>query len=239
MKKIMFLFLVAAGLLFWTQTLHAQFGAIDAAAIDKPIVVELFTSQSCSSCPPADRNLTDLSTNPNVIALGYHVTYWDHLHWKDTLGREFATDRQRKYASEAGLGRVYTPQMIVNGKDEFIGSRKNDIQRALDNTHAVEPIAVAKAGNWLHFDLPNVGKADYKIWVAGIKKEHTEKIKSGENRGRTVTYSNTVIDLIDGGAWDGTSFEKILSVQANKNVDHYVIFAQENTYGQIIAAGKT
>ena len=239
MKAIPFILLFAVGMIFWAQSLNAQYGAINPDKLDKPVVIELFTSQSCSSCPPADRNLADLSKNPNVIALGFHVTYWDHLNWKDTLGQEFATQRQNEYSTANKTGRVYTPQMIVNGTEQFVGSRKDNIQKSLDNAHAVEPIEVAKAGNWLHFDLPHVGKADYKIWVAGVKDEHVQPIKYGENGGRTVTYSNAVVELIDGGAWDGSSFEKTLNIKTNKDVDHYVVFAQENGYGAIIAAGKT
>ena len=109
----------------------ARFVDVDAGASQSPVVVELFTSQSCSSCPPADRNLGKLSENPNVIALGFHVTYWNHLHWEDTLSNEFSTKRQRSYAAAFRNGRVYTPQMVVNGEQEFVGSNGSKVNAAL------------------------------------------------------------------------------------------------------------
>lgn len=231
--------IVLALLAFWGRALHAQFGTLDTTAINKPVVIELFTSQSCSSCPPADRNLATLSENPNVIALGFHVTYWNHLHWKDTLSKEFATDRQRAYASYKGNGRVYTPQMIINGSEEFVGSRSGDIKRALERAQTVAPITIKSSGKAsLEITLPEIKSGNYTLWVAAIRNEHTQAIPSGENRGRTVTYRNAVTSLDQLGQWDGKTEIKNIAITPNTKIDHYAVFAQKDSYGAISAAGK-
>ena len=224
-------------LTFWTSSLRAQFGNLESDAIDKPVVVELFTSQSCSSCPPADKNLAKLSENPNVIALGFHVTYWNHLHWEDTLSHEFATKRQRAYSNYKRSSRVYTPQMIINGDEEFVGSRSGVLNRALGRAKKVEPIKISDNGDSLNVTLPDLKDGNYTLWLAGTKDTHTQEIPSGENRGRTVTYHNAVLHYEKAGNWDGSAQE--LSVnKPGGDIDRYVILAQESGHGPIKAAGK-
>lgn len=235
--------LLFAGILamvgFWTKTLHAQFGSVETDAIDKPVVIELFTSQSCSSCPPADRNLAELSKNPNVIALGFHVTYWNHLHWEDTLSHEFSTNRQRAYAAYKRNGRVYTPQMIVNGGEEFVGSRSGSIASAVKSARTIKPIKVSKTVGTVQIELPEIEKGEYKLWLAGVQREHHQDIPSGENRGKALTYANAVQTMLDGGAWDGSVKPLIYQITPDEKIDHYVILAQKNGHGPIIAAGKS
>ena len=224
---------------FWATSLRAQFGSIDTGAINKPVVIELFTSQSCSSCPPADKNLAVLAENPNVIALSFHVTYWDHLHWKDTLSQQFATDRQRAYANYKRNGRVYTPQMIVNGDEEFVGSRSGDIQRSLSRAQQIEPITISKDGSsQIKAVLPKLAKGNYTLWLAGTKNSHTQSIPSGENRGRTVTYKDTVVHYEQAGNWDGHPREIFIDLPSGVTADNYVVLVQKDGYGAILAAGK-
>lgn len=224
---------------FWATSLRAQFGTVETDAIDKPVVIELFTSQSCSSCPPADKNLATLSENPNVIALGFHVTYWDHLHWKDTLSQQFATDRQRAYANYKRNGRVYTPQMIVNGGDEFVGSRGGDIERSLSRAQTVEPVKVERVSGQIKATLPKLKSGNYTLWLAGTQNSHTQSIPSGENRGRTVTYKNSVVHYESAGNWDGHPQEVFIDLPAGTNADNYIVLVQKDGYGTISAAGKT
>lgn len=238
-KNTLFFAALLTFLLLAAGTLHAQYGALNTDQINKPVVIELFTSQSCSSCPPADENLRELSQNPNVIALGFHVTYWNHLNWKDTLSYEFATGRQRAYTGYKHNGRVYTPQMIINGDAEFVGSRRGDIATALKNAREITPINIAHNDATLNITLPQVENGAYRLWLAGVQKEYHQDIPSGENSGKSVTYSNAVHSWRDAGAWDGTGKTLELKITPSQNIDYYVILAQEKDYGPIIAAGKS
>ena len=240
MKNIALLIGILGLTAFWTKALHAQFGDADIAEIKHPVVVELFTSQSCSSCPPADENLAELSKNPNVIALGFHVTYWDHLHWKDTLSQDFATERQRNYAAYKGNGRVYTPQMIVNGGTEFVGSRERDLNRALEKADEIAAIALEMNGDKIKVAIPDfaVNTSSTKMfWLFGIKNEHIQEIPRGENRGRTVTYKNAVMEQIEYSR-TGSLREFEIDNPYWVDEDAIVLIAQDNRFGNIIAAGK-
>ncbi|MCD8496909.1 MAG: DUF1223 domain-containing protein [Alphaproteobacteria bacterium] len=155
-----------------------------AAFSEDPVVVELFTSQSCSSCPAADKVLKDIAQRPGVIALGFHVTYWDHLGWKDTLSKSFATERQRNYAAERSSSRVYTPQMVVNGGEEFVGSDKSRLSRAISKASALSTITVDRHPQKLSLSLPELSGGPYMLWVYGVRGALVQPIRSGENRGR-------------------------------------------------------
>ncbi len=237
MKKIFAIFSVSILSIFsFINILQAQ-SAPDVAP-DNPVVVELFTSQSCSSCPPADKILGEISDNPNIIALGFHVTYWDHLHWKDTLSQEFATNRQRAYAHNKSRGRVYTPQMIVNGGAQFVGSNRGKLQNALSKAHSIKSLQISKAGNDFTFDAPAMPAGQYHVWIYGTQKKHLQDIPSGENKGRSVTYSNSVMAQIDGGAWDGKAQSFTFAALPNDQIDDVIVLIQKDGYGDIIAAGK-
>ena len=244
MRKFILLPVLSAVLLFSFGKGLSAIGLSGANAIapqENLAVVELYTSQSCSSCPPADRLLNSIADDPNIIALGFHVTYWDHLHWKDTLSREFATQRQRTRARYNNSRRVYTPQMVVNGKSEFVGSNRATLASALSNPHNVTAITVNHntSNQSIEITLPNIERGNYTLWVAGIQNTHTQAIPSGENRGRTVEYKNSVLDFKSGGSWDGSSDSRVISVTPQKNIDRYIVYAQERGYGPVLAAGKS
>lgn len=205
-----------------------------------PIVVELFTSQGCSSCPPADQVLNQLADNPDFIALSYHVTYWDYIGWKDSLGRVFADKRQRSYSNYKRSSRVYTPQMIINGGKEFVGSRKHEANRNLSNAQAVKPITMAGlTPDGTMIALPKIKQGSYTLWIAGVKKQHEQSIKRGENRGKMITYKNTVLSLEQSKQkWNGNAQTLTMPLAKKPDIDYYVIFAQTNGYGPIQAAGK-
>lgn len=208
---------------------------------DRPVVVELFTSQSCSSCPPADKLLQELSEKPGVIALACHVTYWDHLHWKDTLSQEFCTNRQRLYAQARGSLRNYTPQMVVSGHEEFVGSQRGTaykaIKKAAENPAA--EIGLEYDGAVLRVTLPALGEPDsaYDLWLFGTKKEVMQKIPSGENRGRTVTYVNSAVMQLVLPLWDGAGAERSINLPYTADADGLTVIAQETGYGPVVAAG--
>ncbi|MGB0720063.1 MAG: DUF1223 domain-containing protein [Bdellovibrionales bacterium] len=239
-KPILFAGLLIAALVLWNQKLQAYFGDMKIPQTDHPVVVELFTSQSCSSCPPADQNLAALADTQNIIALGFHVTYWDHLNWKDTLSRDFATDRQRRYAAENRSGRVYTPQIIVNGDEGFVGSNRAKITATLKNANDITPIILSETSSALQISIPDFPKQTSKsvtFWLFGVKKEYTQSIPSGENRGKTVTYRNAVLEQ-----QQITRTGQIQNFEIEKphwpDIDRYVLITQDNAYGKITAAGQ-
>jgi len=238
--KLLFLpFLIAiVGLSMMGEKAPVQ--VISQAKADGPVVVELFTSQSCSSCPPADALLGELAKHDNVIALGCHVTYWDHLNWRDTLSRKFCTDRQRAYARQMGSKQVYTPQMVVNGQIEFVGSNRTEATRAIAST-TVQPIQLTLSNDTLTATLPALsgGPSLQTLWLMRTHADHTQAIKSGENRGKTITYVNSVETLEQLGTWSGTA--QTLSFPMPKGDAEnpsYVLIAQPQGFGAITAAGR-
>jgi hypothetical protein len=203
------------------------------------VVAELFTSQSCSSCPPADRVLSEISQNPNVIALGYHVTYWDHLSWKDTLSLERATSLQREVNAALGSGRVYTPQMVVNGAADFVGSSRGAIISRLSQSEAITPIPVSIENGTLTARLDGVSSDlnGLTLMVVGFDDVHTQSIASGENSGKTVTYHNPVRYIDYPKNWQGTS--GALTIPVSQPVQGgYAVILREGRGGTIRAAGQ-
>lgn len=237
MMQNIFIIALLAGML--SITLYTKNGYGDIGEPKAPVVVELFTSQSCSSCPPADRILSKLAQDQDVIALGFHVSYWNHLHWKDTFSREFSDLRQHGYSSMRKVKRVYTPQMVVNGVDEFVGSHASKVKAALNkaNLNPIQLIDIKADEQFITFALPNMDRNNYRLWAFGYQKEQNQDIESGENRGKSVIYANPVISYINLGAWDGTGstgkFKK-----PDEDITGIAIIAQQNGYGRIIAAGK-
>ena len=221
----------------------ASQGAMDELGLSPsaPLVVELFTSQSCSSCPPADQVLKELANNAPVIALGCHVTYWDHLNWKDTLSRKFCTDRQRSYAAYSGNNRVYTPQMVINGTTKFVGSnRARAAEEITKITNTIAPIDIKQLfEKALSITLPQLNtKAErLTLWFFTYEGPQTQNMKSGENRGRTIAYTNPVKHLKNIGTWNGEA--KTLNIPLPPlQSGGYAILAQVEGYGPIRAAGQ-
>jgi hypothetical protein len=175
-------------------------------------VVELFTSQGCSSCPPADKLVGELSGDPTIVALSLPIDYWDYLGWKDTLAKPRHTARQRAYAAARGDREVYTPQIVVNGVKHVLGSDKAAIETAIAETKGMAgtlaiPVTVALAGDRLHVTLA-AGKDEHikgDVWLCTISKNVPVAIKHGENSGHTVTYHNVVRRWIRLGEWTGTA----------------------------------
>ena len=226
----------------WATALQARFGGLEIQSSDVPVLVELYTSQGCSSCPPADRVLEELAQHENIITLGCHVTYWDRLGWPDELGRDFCDARQRSYAHQSGSSRIYTPQMVVNGKHEFVGSYKSDASKYIAQeikAAQTQKIAVRAQGNRLHIQLPQLNKrGDYRIWMIGYKRDHISHIPRGENRGRNVRYVNTMLRIDKISSWAGEA-KTLSAVWPNDpTIDGIAIIAQRTTHGPIVAAGK-
>jgi hypothetical protein len=167
-------------------------------------VLELFTSQGCSSCPPADALLTTLQRRPDVIALAYHVDYWDYIGWTDTFGAKANTDRQRAYAAAWHADSIYTPQLVVNGAMDVIGSRKDEIDNALNAASLPIPVDLrTDADNML--DVAIGGKPGQKesgVWLVTYIDKANVTVDRGENAGKTLSYSQVVTGRHILGMWD-------------------------------------
>ncbi len=213
--------------------------ATPATADDQPVVVELYTSQGCSSCPPADKFLTKLAKRRDVIALALHVDYWDYLGWKDHFASEVFSSRQRAYAKAAQKRTVYTPQVIVQGVSHAIGNRPQDVQSLIAyhaNRAKVVDIDLRRNGNVLVVRVSasdgNVGRS--VIQLVRYLPEKTVEIRAGENAGRRIVYSNIVSRWEPISVWNGRS-----DFMARKNIfgsEPVVVLVQTENYGPILAA---
>src|ERR1700730_1607763 len=177
-------------------SLCLAFGIAPAEAGERPIVVELFTSQGCSSCPPADALLAGLASRPAVLALSFHVDYWDRLGWKDPFSSPEATQRQHRYAELLGLATVYTPQIIVDGKWQAVGSDRSEVERALDAARrdgSEVPIALVVDHGHAQIKISSGGEGvSGAVLLIGFDRRHVTAVARGENGGRTLAYVDVV-----------------------------------------------
>ena len=203
-------------------------------------VIELFTSQGCNSCPPADKLLGTLTREPNLIPLTLAVDYWDYLGWKDTLALHSHTKRQQNYAKVRGDMNVYTPQAVVNGVKYVVGSDAREISAALRNhpsNEAEVPLVVKRDGENVSVDI-GAGQGKATVWMLSVESKVEVKIAKGENKGATVAYFNVVRSWRNLGAWSGTPLRTSIPVaELLKNgADAVVVFVQngvENEPGVI------
>lgn len=218
--------LLAAPALLAVSPARAEAGA--------PVLVELFTSQGCSSCPGADAALVPLAARDDVLALAYHVTYWDRLGWRDTLGDPAFTDRQRWYAGLLGKG-LYTPQMVLDGELDLVGSDPR-LERAVDLVRAQRvplPIEITAAGVASLPDAEVTG--DVRLTAIGYDRHHLVAIGRGENAGSSVDYYNAARTLSELGAWDGRSRRLALGAAPGTGI---VLLAQDRATGRVLALGR-
>ncbi len=176
------------------------------AAAAGPTVVELFTSQSCSSCPPADALLAELArTRPDLLLLDLHVTYWDRLGWKDPFSLPQATQRQRNYAAAWKADTVYTPQLVAGGRHQAVGSDRAEVLRAIAAAAGDAPAAtlrLARDGTGLLLEA-GAGTGRGTLILVGYDPAHTTRVAGGENGGRTLSEVNVVRSLVPAGGWAG------------------------------------
>ena len=179
------------------------------AGAARPVVIELFTSQGCSSCPPADALMGELRRMPGVIVLSYNVDYWDYLGWRDTLASPEKSQRQYDYAKARGDMDVYTPQVIVDGGSHYIGSNRSVILAAIDRARAAtpqNPVGLSLAAKDHEF-VVEIGAAaavpEATLWIMPIMPKVAVKIEKGENAGKEIVYYNVVNKLIPAGMWHG------------------------------------
>lgn len=212
------------------------------AVAEEPVVVELFTSQGCAACPPANKLLAELSKRDDVIALAFHVDYWDYIGWKDEFADAAYNLRQRGYARAAGKSMIYTPQMVVGGTDFVKGARPMQLMDAIEeNRSRPKPasvtlrrendrvsVSVRASGT-----MPSSGAV---VQVATVTPSATVNIRRGENAGLTLKYSNIVRKLVEVGEWDGRgTYRASLKVPDGVGV---VVLVQSKASGPILGAAQ-
>ena len=207
------------------------------AHADPRAVVELFTSQGCSSCPPADQIVGELAKDPSVIALSMPIDYWDYLGWKDTLADSRFSARQKAYSHVRGDRNLYTPQMIVNGSTQVIGSDRAAIDGAIKNTSKAGGVMSVPVTMTLSGKLINVAVEASKVattgrgevWLCAVSRAVPISIGRGENRGQQLTYYNVVRNLVKVGDWNGGagSWTVPLESISRDGVDAAVVYVQD------------
>jgi hypothetical protein len=240
---------IASALLAGTATSASPDKTEDAstAASAAISVIELFTSQGCSSCPTADALLETYTDRPDVVALTFPVDYWDYLGWKDTLASPKFSARQRAYAKARGDGRVYTPQVVVNGLKHVLGSSAADIGKAIAvTTPKIDPfragVRVRSGKEHIIINLEAAREptkaAEATIWLALIRRRVEVKIKRGENHGKIGVYHNVVREWMPVGVWNGTAATIKIAHHAVKQsgADGCAVVLQHGDAGAIVGA---
>lgn len=233
MKKMLFQILCALALTMAAASAHAD---------GRPVtVVELYTSQGCSSCPPADAYLGKIADRDDIIALSFHVDYWDYIGWKDTYANPEHTKRQRKYAGHLGMGYIYTPQLVVQGMAHSAhGSEASDLVRDLRGAKRVD-VQVSHVEGGLKIDIPG-GTFDEsaRVIVAAYDAKHDTEIKRGENSGKTLSNYNVVRDMARVGRWSGKAASYTVTEEQLKMAgrDGCAVLLQSTKTGRILGAAK-
>ena len=240
MKKIL---IIGASLLVGSTLLGSTITAQDD---DRLTVIELFTSQGCSSCPPADAALRALRDRPGILTLSWAVDYWDRLGWEDTFAHPHHSMRQAAYNKRFSRGGVYTPQMVFDGRFQSVGSNQGDVRNAVkaareENRLVVEP-ELALEGDKITLNLPQTDVPEdiaiVTVWYLG---DATVEIGDGENSGRSLHYTNVVrlTDMLPD--WDGSATSFTLDVKTGQDAgaDHLAVLLQQGYYhGGIVGAAK-
>lgn len=230
--------LIGAALAVWLGVAGA---AMTQDRIPGPVVVELYTSQGCSSCPPADEAFAGLTARPDVIALALHVDYWDYMGWKDSFAQPKFTERQRAYARVAGARTIYTPQMIVGGMEHLVGVRPAELAAMIARHGAMPAKAEMQAlreGGAVRITAAPVARLPQGMVVQLVRytPQATVEIRGGENAGRQITYRNIVTDWRRVGTWDGAA-PLSMTVDVAPG-DSGVVILQAPGPGPIIAAAR-
>ncbi|MEQ8927727.1 MAG: DUF1223 domain-containing protein [Fulvivirga sp.] len=240
MKRLALLLIISSSIFIISFTHFEETKPVKSESI---AVVELFTSQGCSSCPAADAVLSKIAGNDNVFALSYHVSYWNYLGWKDPYSSEEFTKRQRKYGSHFKLNAIYTPQMIVNGKYEFVGSYESKLNNAL-NKIDLDPISISISDLKVHsgkltFSYSLDKQPTNLLLNAAIVERHVENyVPRGENHGKTLKHDNVVRSLKAINADDSGSLSIELSEFTSKE-KLLILYLQDEKSLEVKGAVKT
>lgn len=214
-------------------------GTAAMAESQQGVLVELYTSQGCSSCPPADDVLAKIVDQPGIIALSLHVDYWDYIGWKDTFGQEKFSDRQRAYAHAAGEKMIYTPQIIVAGQTRVEGNQAKQVARAIDAARGPDPVALRLRRNGDQVDIAANSKValrgDTIVQLVTYIDQADVTIRSGENAGKTISYHHVVTSWQSLGKWSGNA---PLSMSVDAPVGPFVVIIQSAGPRAVLAAAE-
>jgi len=219
-----------------------------ARAEQSPVVVELFTSQGCSSCPPADKYLGELAKRPELLAIAFHVEYWNYIGWVDPYAKPWATRRQRDYAARLKQRFVFTPEMVVQGTAEGVGSEREAIEALIRTAAAKDTARPALKLRWRDDGalLAEVGDGQSPpsepatLWLVGFDGMHTTQVLAGENIGKTAWDHHPVRSFRRLGSWAGWSEELIVSADEAKSLGDggAAVLLQAGGNGPIITAAS-
>lgn len=219
-------------------------GVSAGAQADRPVVVELFTSQGCNSCPPAEAFMRDLIKMDDVIALEYHVDYWDYIGWEDPFASPRYTSRQRAYAESLGQRYVYTPQMVIDGRRHEVGSRREDVKMAImmarqKDGRAAPDVSLTHTDEGVQMRLSHgaVPAGGYDVVVVSFDAAQETRVTRGENRGKTLTNVRVVRSLETLTAWTGGDYTKTVALDALPGDGGCAVLVQERG-GRIVAAAQ-
>lgn len=226
-------------LAFFVASITAVAGA---AAADAPVVVELYTSQGCSSCPPADAYLGELAKRRDVIALSFHVDYWDYMGWKDPFATTGATRRQRAYKISLRQSYVYTPEIVVGGRAHEVGSNRSAIDKLirtqLKSNLAALKVELTRMEGKAQGKIAAAATARGDVWLFLFDKQHSTEIQRGENAGRKLIQHNVVREISRVSAYDGNELTLSLSLKGTDGVIRYgaALVVQSVDHGPILGA---
>ena len=228
----------------------ALLATLPAKAGDRaPVVVELFTSQGCNSCPPADKFLGELATRDDVLALSFHVDYWDYLGWKDTFATKESTHRQSMYRDRLMGPYVYTPQIIIDGRAEVQGTDRARVATEIVKSKTLADLgdkaapalircSETKDGQY-QISLPErPGTTKVMLWLVRFDRQQHVKIGRGENSGKKLPYTNVVREVRHIGEWKGQAMQITLPAGTVQDGSGAAVLAQDDHAGRILAAGK-
>ena len=224
--------------LVWAIAAVCTSASISKAGAEPRAVIELFTSQGCSSCPPADKLLAQFAADPSLIPISLPIDYWDYLGWKDTLADPRNSARQRAYSHVRGDREVYTPQVVVNGTLHAVGSDRNAIEAAIvqsrkDAATLALPVSmnVADGRVLVRVSEGRLGQTPAEVWICGLLKAATVAIGRGENTGKTITYHNVARRWVNLGSWTGKSetWSVPISDFSNDGLEEAAVMVQSGT----------
>lgn len=222
----------------WGQSAPAAFPVVRSGT-----VVELFTSQGCNSCPPADAYLGELARRADLVALTFNVDYWDYLGWRDTLASPRFTERQRGYAAAMGDRRVYTPEMVIGGSLNAVGSDRGAVMAAVEKVRRQGGLRIEigfKSENGhVIVRLPDgPAPVEATIWLARYDHVQEVAVRQGENGGRTLKYYNVVRELTNLGLWRGEAMEIAYKTEdlTKGGRTGCAVLVQQGSHGPMIGA---